>query len=133
MWNVVDLAITLLSITTMGLYFARLVFINLAIGQFRSDRTIFVSFQYVVLLNEILNSMIAIAVLLLSLKFLRILRFNRKISMLSSTMRACIKIPVLFHDHVHDNLPVVLHCGLSCIWHSSGSVSHLDTLNCCNV
>ena len=91
MWNVVDLAITLLSITTMGLYFSRLVFINLAIGQFRSDRTIFVSFQYVVLLNEILNSMIAIAVLLLSLKFLRILRFNRKISMLSSTMRACIK------------------------------------------
>lgn len=90
-WNVVDLTINILSITAMGLYFARLVFIDSAIVQFRSDRSSFVSFQYVVLLNEALNAMLAFAVFLLNLKFLRLLRFNRKISMLSSTMGACCK------------------------------------------
>lgn len=86
-WNVVDFAVTALSITALSLYFARLVFLNSAVGKLRENRSKFVSFQYVVLLNEGVNVMIALVVLLLNLKFLRMLRFNRKISVLSSTIK----------------------------------------------
>lgn len=86
-WNVVDITITSLAITALSLYFARLVFLNVAIGNVREDHTRFVSFQYVVLLNEGVNSMIAFVVLLLNLKFLRMLRFNRKISVLACTIK----------------------------------------------
>ena len=86
-WNVIDIAITALSITSLSLYFARLVFLNSAVGKLREDRSKFVSFQYVVLLDEALNAMVALVVLLINLKFLRMLRFNRKVSVLSSTMK----------------------------------------------
>jgi len=87
-WNIVDIAVTSLSLTALVLYFSRLVFLNSAIDQVRQNRSQFVSFQYVVLLNEAVNAMIAFVVFLLNLKFLRMLRFNRKISVLSSTMKA---------------------------------------------
>lgn len=86
-WNIVDIAITALSITSLSLYFARLVFLNSAVGKLREDRSKFVSFQYVVLLDEGVNAMVALVVLLINLKFLRMLRFNRKVSVLSSTMK----------------------------------------------
>lgn len=87
-WNVVDIAITTLSITSLSLYFARLVFLTSAIGKLREDRSKFVSFQYVVLLEEGVNAMVALVVLLINLKFLRMLRFNRKVSVLTSTVKA---------------------------------------------
>ena len=90
-WNVVDLAITGLSVSTVGVYVSRLVFIVSAIKQFHADRSQFVSFQYVVLLNETVNALIAAVVLLLNLKFLRLLRFNRKVSVLSCTIEAARK------------------------------------------
>lgn len=86
-WNIVDIAITALSITCLSLYFARLVFLNSAVGKLWKDPSKFVSFQYVVLLNEAVNAMVALVVLLINLKFLRMLRFNRKVSVLSSTMK----------------------------------------------
>ena len=86
-WNVVDIVITALSITSLSLYFARLVFLNSAVGKTREDHSKFVSFQYVVLLDEGVNAMVALVVLLINLKFLRMLRFNRKVSVLSSTMK----------------------------------------------
>ncbi|XP_048576120.1 polycystic kidney disease and receptor for egg jelly-related protein isoform X2 [Nematostella vectensis] len=91
LWNVVDSLITSLSICAVGFYFARLVFINVAIKQFREDPKRFVSFQYVILLNEAHNCLMAVVVLLLNLKFLRLLRFNRKISMLSATVKLAAK------------------------------------------
>ena len=86
-WNIVDITVTSLSIASLVLYFMRMVFLNSAVGKVREDRSKFVSFQYVVLLNEGVNAMIAFVVLLLNLKFLRMLRFNRKISVLSNTIR----------------------------------------------
>lgn len=86
-WNVVDIAITALSIASLSLYFARLVFLNSAVGKLQEDRSKFVSFQYVVVLDEGVNAMVALVVLLINLKFLRMLRFNRKVSVLSSTMK----------------------------------------------
>ena len=86
-WNVFDVTITSLSVTAFALYFARLAFLKSAIDEIHENRSRFVSFQYVVLLNEGVNAMIAFVVLLLNLKFLRMLRFNRKISVLSTTMK----------------------------------------------
>lgn len=86
-WNVIDSLITSLSICSFGIYIARLVFANKAIDQFHHNRHKYVSFQYVVLLNEVLNFLTASVVMLCTIKFLRLLRFNRKISMLSDTLR----------------------------------------------
>ena len=88
LWNIIDLGITALSIASLILYFMRLAFLEFAIKKFRKDRSKFVSFQYVVLLNEGVKISLALAVLLLNLKFLRLLRFNRKISVLCSTIKA---------------------------------------------
>lgn len=96
LWNIIDLSITALSIASLILYFVRLGFLGFAIKKFRKDRSKFVSFQYVVLLNEGVNISLALAVLLLNLKFLRLLRFNRKISVLSSTIKASAKKLVSF-------------------------------------
>ena len=90
-WNVVDVAITLLSTCAVGVYFSRLLGIHLAIKQFEKNRSQFVSFQYVVLLNEVVIALIAAVVLLLNMKFLKLLRFNRKVSVLSSSMKAASK------------------------------------------
>ena len=87
-WNIADIAITVLSLTALILYFMRMGFLQLAINEFRQDRTKFVSFQYVVLLNEGVNVMLAFAVLLLNLKFLRLLKFNRKICVLISALKS---------------------------------------------
>ncbi|XP_031568597.1 polycystic kidney disease protein 1-like 2 [Actinia tenebrosa] len=95
-WNVFDSLVTSLSICSVGIYIARLVFINKAINQFHYDRHKYVSFQYVVLLNEVLNFLTACVVMLCSLKFLRLLRFNRKISMLSDTLRYASKMILSF-------------------------------------
>ncbi|XP_022800006.1 polycystin-1-like [Stylophora pistillata] len=86
-WNIVDIVITSLSVASLVLYFMRLVFLSSALGKVRDDPSKFVSFQYVVLLNEGVNAMVAFVVLLLNLKFLRLLRFNRKISVLSITIK----------------------------------------------
>lgn len=96
LWNIIDLSITALSIASLILYFMRLGFLGFAIKKFRKDRSKFVSFQYVVLLNEGVNISLALAVLLLNLKFLRLLRFNRKISVLSSTIKASARKLVSF-------------------------------------
>lgn len=86
-WNIVDIAVTSLSVASLVLYFMRLVFLTSTVGKVRDDPSKFVSFQYVVLLNEGVNAMVAFVVLLLNLKFLRLLRFNRKISVLSMTIK----------------------------------------------
>lgn len=96
LWNIIDLAITALSIASLILYFMRLAFLKFAIKKFRKDRSKFVSFQYVVLLNEGVKISLALAVLLLNLKFLRLLRFNRKISVLSSSIKASARKLVSF-------------------------------------
>ena len=96
LWNIIDLAITALSIASLILYFMRLAFLKFAIKKFRKDRSKFVSFQYVVLLNEGVKISLALAVLLLNLKFLRLLRFNRKISVLSSSLKASARKLVSF-------------------------------------
>ena len=86
-WNIVDISLTGLCLTSVVLYFMRLVFLDSAINQVRENRSKFVSFQYVVLLNEGVNIAIALVVLLLNLKYM-VLRFNRKISVLSATIKA---------------------------------------------
>ena len=86
-WNIVDISITALTLTATVMYFMRLVFLNSATNKVQENRSKFVSFQYVVLLNEGVNIIIALVVLLLNLKFLRMLRFNKKISVLATTMK----------------------------------------------
>ncbi|KAL4239265.1 hypothetical protein ACF0H5_000082 [Mactra antiquata] len=87
-WNLVDLGICAMSVTAIVIYFYRLVCINELTEYFHETAGDgYIKFQYVGYWSEIFNYIIGFLVFFATLKFLKLLRFNRKISLLSDTLR----------------------------------------------
>lgn len=87
-WNLVDLGICAMSVTAIVVYFYRLFCINELTEYFNETHgNEYMKFQYVGYWSEIFNYIIGFLVFFATLKFLKLLRFNRKISMLSDTLR----------------------------------------------
>ena len=78
---------TLLSLSAVGLYFARLKFTNDALRDMSDDRTGFVSFHYTAFLDEWLKCIMGVIVFLSFLKVFRLLRFNRRMSLLQQVLK----------------------------------------------
>ena len=90
-WNYMELLVLASCFSTIGLYFARMVATNYSIGLMRDDPTRFVSFHYAAALDEWSTFTLGMAVFLSFLKTLRLLRFNRRMSFMSKTLKICIK------------------------------------------
>ena len=89
-WSVLEIFLTCLSLTAVGLYFARLAFTNSALKAMNNNLgTSFVSFHYTAFLDEWLKCIIGIIVFLSFLKVFRLLRFNRRMSMLQQVLKRC--------------------------------------------
>ena len=88
-WNYFDVLGLLFSFTAIGLYFARMAATSLALRRINEDQNSFVSFHYVSAIDQSFTILLGLAVFVYFLKVLRLLRFNRKISLLSTTMIAC--------------------------------------------
>ncbi|XP_048576191.1 uncharacterized protein LOC5508455 [Nematostella vectensis] len=91
LWNYLEILVLLFSLSAIGLYFARLALTKYTIGNMKETPDRFVSFQYVAFLDEWVTATCSLAVFFSFLKFLRLLRFNRKMALLSSTLKAAAK------------------------------------------
>ena len=88
-WSVLEMFVTLLSLSAVGLYFARMKFTNDALRDMNNDHSGFVSFHYTAFLDEWLKCIIGIIVFLSFLKLFRLLRFNRRLSLLQQVLKRC--------------------------------------------
>lgn len=88
-WSVLEMFVTLLSLSAVGLYFARMKFTNDALRDMNDDQSGFVSFHYTAFLDEWLKCIIGIIVFLSFLKLFRLLRFNRRMSLLQQVLKRC--------------------------------------------
>lgn len=87
-WNWNDILIISLSIVAIAMYAMRTVFTNLAIkAAFESQLGEFVNFNTIAQWDMIYSCVTSCVVFCATLKFLKLLRFNNKISMLSMTLR----------------------------------------------
>ncbi|MGH0125309.1 UNVERIFIED_CONTAM: hypothetical protein FKN15_022898 [Acipenser sinensis] len=85
--NLVDMSIILMSWTGMGLYISTLVLGDRLISEYQGDRTRFVSFEQVVLVDSIYNYLIAFLVCLATVKLWHLLHLNPKLYLISSAIR----------------------------------------------
>lgn len=90
-WNLVEFLVIAMSAASMGLYFSRLAVTNYSIKNMLESEGEYVSFQYVAMIDEWVTGCVGLAVFFSILKFLRMLRFNRRMSMLASTLKAATK------------------------------------------
>lgn len=88
-WSILEMVLTLLSLSAVGLYFARLTFTKRALKSMEENGTGFVSFHYTAFLDEWLKCIMGVIVFLSFLKMFRLLRFNRRMSMLQQVLKRC--------------------------------------------
>lgn len=86
-WSILEILVTLLSLSAVGLYFARHKFTNDAIRDMNTDRAGFISFHYTAFLDEWLKCIMGLIVFFSFLKVFRLLRFNRRISLLQQVLK----------------------------------------------
>ena len=86
-WSILEIVVTLLSLSAVGLYFARMTFTKKALEGMKRDRKGFVSFHYTAFLDEWLKCIMGIIVFLSFLKMFRLLRFNRRMSTLQQVLK----------------------------------------------
>lgn len=110
LWNLNELAIISLSITAIFIYFYRLRVTNSLLKQFETSKGLaYIKFQYAASWNELLSYVVGWLVFLTTLKFLRLLRFNRRMSLLGSTLREsrkdlglfAIMFSIIFFAYIH--------------------------------
>ncbi|XP_072028186.1 polycystin-1-like protein 2 [Amphiura filiformis] len=89
-WNWAEWCIIGFSIATAGVYFTRLYVTDQVLDKLsaarKSSDTVYVSLQYIAYLTEIYNYFLGWVVFMSSLKFIKLLRFNRRIGLLSATI-----------------------------------------------
>ncbi|OWF53241.1 Location of vulva defective 1 [Mizuhopecten yessoensis] len=87
-WNLIELGICVMSVTAVVLYFYRLVKTNTLTERFKHTHgNEYMKFQYVGYWSEIFSYIIGWLVFFGTLKFLKLLRFNKKMSLLASTLK----------------------------------------------
>ncbi|KAJ8037623.1 Polycystic kidney disease protein 1-like 2 [Holothuria leucospilota] len=89
-WNLCECAIIGFSIAACVIFFYRLVVTNYLLTRFReTGGSVFIKLQYVAYWNELLGYMLGWLIFIGTLKFLKLLKFNRRIGLLSSTIKNC--------------------------------------------
>ena len=88
-WNYLEFLVIGMSFSAIGLYFARLGFGKIAVKRMKENPNDFISFTYVLLLEECQVATLGFAVFFAILKSLRLLRFNRRMSLLTRTVKEC--------------------------------------------
>ena len=87
-WNLVELCVIAMSVTAIVIYFYRLYAVNELTEYFKETHgNEYMKFQYVGYWTELFNYIIGFLVFFASMKFLKLLRFNKRISLLSDTLK----------------------------------------------
>lgn len=91
LWNVVDVAQTVLCFSAVGLFFIRLLNTKWTINKVQENPFVFISFHYAIKWDEISTYVISSIVFIATLKFLQLLNFNRHIAVLGHTISRAAK------------------------------------------
>ena len=94
-WTWIEWSLVSLSWTVIVLYFTRLTLDQLTKTEIEANSGKFVSMHYLATTDQIYGYVYAFVVFFISIKFLRLFRFNRRMSLLGSTIRASAR--ELFH------------------------------------
>lgn len=86
-WNWIEMAIIGVGWTCLAFYIIRFIANKWTKAKFNDDPDNFVSFRYVATADQLYGVVIALLVFLASIKFLRLFRFNRRMSLLGSTLK----------------------------------------------
>ena len=90
-WNLIESAQLGLCYAAVGLFIVRLTFAAKTIKKLQENPFLFVSFQYIAKWHEVNVYVIGIIVFIATMKFLRLMKFNRHIAILSRTISNCLK------------------------------------------
>ena len=90
-WNFLHAFVTVFSICTFSCVFARVGAVMYAMKQYKKEPEVFVSFAYLGQLDYFVQAFIGFVVMATNLEFLRLLRFNKKIGLLTATIRQSLK------------------------------------------
>jgi len=90
-WNYPELLVLGFSLSAVGLYFARLAITKYSISNMHDTPEMYVSFQYAAFMDEWVSATTGMAVFFSFLKFLRLLKFNRRVSTLIQTIKLAAK------------------------------------------
>ena len=85
-WNLVDLLIVIFAWFCVTLYFIQWISIRSVMESLEANPFVYVNFQVIMSWSELSVYMIAFVVFLTTLKFLRLMRFNRQIYVLNRTV-----------------------------------------------
>lgn len=90
-WTWVEIALLSLSWTSIVLYFIRFALDKFTKKAFRNNPDEFVDFHHLALVDQLFGYVYAFVVFMISVKFLRLFRFNRRMSLLGSTIKCAAK------------------------------------------
>ncbi|XP_014667045.1 PREDICTED: polycystic kidney disease protein 1-like 2 isoform X2 [Priapulus caudatus] len=89
-WNWNELAIIGFSLAAISMYFTRMVLVNDIMATFAETKgKSYITLQYINYVDEILGYMLGFTCFLATLKMIRLLRFNRRMSLLGQTLASC--------------------------------------------
>lgn len=87
-WNLVEIGIIAMSMGAIVIYFYRLFETNKLTKRFKETKGLdYIKFQYVGYWNELFTYMMGWTVFFATLKFMRLLRFNKRMSLLAATLK----------------------------------------------
>ena len=86
-WNWIELFIIGIGWTCLAFYILRFIANKWTKAKFNDDPENFVSFRYLATADQLYGVVVAFLVFLTSIKFVRLFRFNRRMSLLASTLK----------------------------------------------
>lgn len=86
-WNWIEISTIALGWTCLAFYILRFIANKWTKSKFNKDPDTFVSFRYVATADELYGVIVALLAFLTSIKFIHLFRFNRRMSLLGSTLR----------------------------------------------
>ncbi|GAB6020442.1 polycystic kidney disease 1-like 2 [Chamberlinius hualienensis] len=86
-WNYAEILMILLSLAAIGVYVVRYIYTQRMIVRFNDTKgKVYVNLNYVYLIDQVFNNLLSLVVFVATLKFIKLLRFNRRMGVLSSTL-----------------------------------------------
>ena len=90
-WNFTEFATIILILATVSVFFSRMLLVNGAIKKIEENPGQFVSFNKVVQWDVLFSALTSVLVLLSCIKSIRLLQYNKTISLLASTLKGSAK------------------------------------------
>lgn len=96
-WSWLEMTIIFVSIAGTVIFFYRLIQTNILTTKFKASHgNEYMKFQYIGHWHELLLYMVGLVVFLANIKFLKLLRFNRRMSFLNATLQNCVHSLVMY-------------------------------------